>query len=275
MKKEDIEKNNRSLVGKRFTHLVVSEYIGYRLEKSGAKKPYYACTCDCGKTLEVSRGRLITENTRSCGCLNLKRDPKKYKNVRDYTGQVFGRLIAIERVVGKYKSYNGLYQVRYRCVCQCGKEITVPTGKLQSGNTKSCGCLNLEKIMARNHDADLIAKRQLRASDSKILLHWKTNQQINCRGSWEVNVVNYFNVNSIDFDWQIPFKLPDGRTFIIDLLDKKRNVYVEIKGWWRDDAKEKFDIFCAEHPNLTVEVWGKEELLSKGISIRNTVKITK
>ena len=275
MKKEEIEKNNRDLVGKRFTNLVVSEYIGYKIEKSGAKKAYYACACDCGETLEVGRGRLLTGNTKSCGCLNLKRDPKKYKNVRDYTGQVFGRLTAVERIVGKYKTYNGLYQVRYRCVCQCGKEIIVQTGSLQSGNTQSCGCLNLEKIIARNHDADLIAKRQLKASDCKTMLHWKTNKQISCRGSWEVGVVNYLNINSIDFDWQIPFKLADGRTYVIDLYDKERDVYVEIKGWWRDDAKEKFDMFCAEYPDLTVKVWGRGELLSKNIPIRNTVKIPK
>ncbi len=271
VKKEDIEKANKDLIGKTFTYLLVTEFIGYKLEKSGAKRACYRCKCKCGKDIEISRLHLITNNTKSCGCLNLERDPEKCKNVRDYTGHKFGRLTAVERIVGKYTSYNGSKQVRYRCVCECGKEIFVPTGRLQSGNTKSCGCLNLEKIMASNHDAEIIAKRQLKASDSKVTYHWKTKQSISCRGSWEFNVVNYFNANSLDFDWQIPFKLSDGRTYIIDLLDKERNVYVEIKGWWRDDAKEKFDMFCREYTHLNTEVWSKEELLSKGILIRNKV----
>jgi hypothetical protein len=270
MKLEDIDKANKDLVGKTFTNLLITEFIGYKLEKSGAKRAYYACTCQCGEYLEISRLRLITGNTKSCGCLNLKRDPKKYKNIPDYTGKKFGRLTAIERIVGKYKSSNGLSQVRYRCMCECGKEIIVPTGSIQSGNTKSCGCLNLDLIMARNHDAEIIAKRQLKASDHIVQSHWRSNEQIHCRGSWEANVVNYLNTNNIDFEWQIPFKLSDGRTYIIDLLDKTRNVFIEIKGWWRDDAKQKFDMFCIEYPNLKVEVWGKTELLDRGIPIRNT-----
>lgn len=37
-----------------------------------------------------------------------------------------------------------------RCRCKCGKELTVRTGSLLSGNTKSCSCLQKEKVRTKN-----------------------------------------------------------------------------------------------------------------------------
>ncbi|MEE1303121.1 MAG: hypothetical protein UHD64_10100 [Bacteroidales bacterium] len=55
------------------------------------------------------------------------------------TGQKFGRLTAI-KPCGKTNAGN----VLWLCKCDCGKETTVPTQHLRSGNTKSCGCFNSE-----------------------------------------------------------------------------------------------------------------------------------
>jgi hypothetical protein len=33
-------------------------------------------------------------------------------------------------------------------------------------------------------------------------------------------------------------------------LELFKRVYVEVKGWWRDDAREKFDAFVTLHPTL-------------------------
>lgn len=65
-------------------------------------------------------------------------------NFKDISGQKFGRLTAIE-CVGKNK-YN--YAV-WRCRCECGNETNVPGNSLRSGNTKSCGCLNMENSTNR------------------------------------------------------------------------------------------------------------------------------
>lgn len=59
---------------------------------------------------------------------------------RDVAGQKFGRLTAIERV-GQTK----LRMAVWRCRCSCGKETDVRIGNLQSGTTKSCGCLWRER----------------------------------------------------------------------------------------------------------------------------------
>lgn len=55
---------------------------------------------------------------------------------KDITGQVFGKLTAIE-CAGK-KPGKRYYQ--WRCMCECGNETVVDISALTSGNTKSCGC---------------------------------------------------------------------------------------------------------------------------------------
>ncbi len=63
----------------------------------------------------------------------------------DLTGQKFGRLFVIERMAN-----NKHRQSMWLCRCDCGKEKTIWSGDLKSGNTKSCGCLKREKITIAN-----------------------------------------------------------------------------------------------------------------------------
>jgi len=58
----------------------------------------------------------------------------------DLTGQVFGRLTAIERV-GYRSTPNGTRNSYWRCKCECGKEKSVRISHLKSGSIRSCGCL--------------------------------------------------------------------------------------------------------------------------------------
>lgn len=58
----------------------------------------------------------------------------------DRTGHVYGRLTVIKESC--IRSKQG--RVCWDCLCECGNSCTVEGDKLQSGNTKSCGCLALE-----------------------------------------------------------------------------------------------------------------------------------
>lgn len=53
--------------------------------------------------------------------------------VKDITGQRFGRLTAIERLPGKTP-------IKWRCRCDCGKEISARGVSLRFGTTAPCGC---------------------------------------------------------------------------------------------------------------------------------------
>ena len=63
---------------------------------------------------------------------------------KDISGQRFGRLTAVQRV-GKDKTNHAIW----KCLCDCGNYKNVSSNSLKSGNTKSCGCLNLEKATRR------------------------------------------------------------------------------------------------------------------------------
>lgn len=71
---------------------------------------------------------------------------KRGRNPLDLTGQIFGRLTAVERVCsGKTP--------KWRCLCSCGNTTVVQLGALRSGATKSCCCLRDEATgdRARKH----------------------------------------------------------------------------------------------------------------------------
>lgn len=58
----------------------------------------------------------------------------------DLTHQKFGRLYVLEKA--NITSFNG--NMRWKCVCDCGKHIIVDGYSLRHGITKSCGCLRRE-----------------------------------------------------------------------------------------------------------------------------------
>lgn len=63
----------------------------------------------------------------------------------DLTNKKFSRLYVIELY-----SNNKNEHKKWRCICDCGNEIVVDGCNLVTGNTKSCGCLNIENLCLRN-----------------------------------------------------------------------------------------------------------------------------
>ena len=63
----------------------------------------------------------------------------------DLRGKKVGRLTVVSPE-GKTKWGN----IKWRCVCECGNETVVAGGCLHS-KTKSCGCLNKERVKSLNY----------------------------------------------------------------------------------------------------------------------------
>jgi len=61
------------------------------------------------------------------------------------TGQRFGRLVALER-----EGY-GEGHVRWRCRCDCGRQIIAVGKNLRRGVSKSCGCLRFDGHLRQRH----------------------------------------------------------------------------------------------------------------------------
>ena len=59
-------------------------------------------------------------------------------------GNKYGRLTVVEPV-GIERTH-----MTWQCVCDCGKTTTVRGAQLRNGNTKSCGCFNLDRIRQRS-----------------------------------------------------------------------------------------------------------------------------
>ena len=70
--------------------------------------------------------------------------PSKKNVPQDLTGTVFGRLTVIG--IGERNKWG---QERWRCLCNCGKEVSVVRYSLVHDLTQSCGCIGLEIFIAR------------------------------------------------------------------------------------------------------------------------------
>jgi hypothetical protein len=60
--------------------------------------------------------------------------------------------------------------------------------------------------------------------------------------------------------------MPDGRFYYVDAYLPVKNLYVEIKGFFMNDAEEKWEWFHKEYPNS--ELWDKSKLVQLGIITR-------
>lgn len=74
--------------------------------------------------------------------------------IKDLAGKSFGKLIVIEQA-GKNK-YNNIL---WRCQCDCGNVVVVPSANLIRGNTKSCGCLRINDLKGKRYGKLLVAER--------------------------------------------------------------------------------------------------------------------
>ena len=71
--------------------------------------------------------------------------PSLKSPVIDLSGAVFNRLTVI-RLSGRTAAQKAIWL----CECVCGKQVNVIAAHIKNGNTKSCGCLKIEILAARN-----------------------------------------------------------------------------------------------------------------------------
>ena len=116
------------LTGKTFGRLHVIE----KAPSTGGQAEWI-CQCDCGKVKKVRTQHLRSGAIQSCGCYMIERISES--TTVDLTGQRFGRL----RVMRYDGSQSG--RAKWHCLCDCGKEVSVFSSYLRTGDTQSCGCL--------------------------------------------------------------------------------------------------------------------------------------
>lgn len=118
---------------------------------------------------------------------------------------------------------------------------------------------------------DFALKIARKTNAPSIKHHWSTDEELVCQGGYEPKVVDYLNANHINYQWQqTTFTLSDGKTYRPDFYLVDSDTWVEIKGYFRDDAKKKWDEFQQTHSNS--ELWDKKKLLELGIDLRPVKK---
>ena len=124
----------KDLTGQHFNDFTVLEITDKRTANRGV---IFKCQCVCGKIVEVSGKALQNGDRKNCGCI------KRKNKIKDLTNQKFGKLLALECISF---TENTQGHAMWRCKCDCGNETIVSSTHLQTGHTKSCGCLSKQKI---------------------------------------------------------------------------------------------------------------------------------
>lgn len=107
----------KNIKGQKFNHLTAIEHRG---------RGYWLFRCDCGNEVVRYQGDVVRGSRKSCGC--------GQHSVHNLCGKRFGRLVVLE--------YAG--EKKWKCQCDCGETTIVSGTALNSGSTKSCGCLRIE-----------------------------------------------------------------------------------------------------------------------------------
>src|SRR5262245_15394997 len=112
-----------------------------KAEPDRRSKARWNCRCDCGNTRQLYAFNLQNRHTKSCGCLH--RNP-----ISIIPGMRFDHLTVINQTTPSPSRKS-----RWECQCDCGNLTKVHAYDLQSGRTKSCGCLrkeNASKLFAKD-----------------------------------------------------------------------------------------------------------------------------
>ena len=89
-------------------------------------------------------------------------------------------------------------------------------------------------------------------------------------------VNRYLDANKYDWDYEVDVfpvnyiynGVEKQGTYRPDFKIKSSNEYWEVKGYWRDDAKDKYDAFIEQHNGIKIKLIQKEDMISLGLSLR-------
>ena len=148
-----VKPGQRDFTGQRFGRLVCIEPTNERKFNGSI---VWKCVCDCGTECTAAGRQLTLGYKKSCGCWG-------HPPLKDFVGRKFHQLAVID-YAGKKAGMH-----RWRCRCDCGKETVVGQTLLQSGKTKSCGCLQEQIILENLKLCEGTSVAILEASKRKLL----------------------------------------------------------------------------------------------------------
>ena len=152
-------------------------------------------------------------------------------NKIDLVGRRFGQLTVIRQ--GDMKTFpSGSVARQWYCMCDCGKELQVLGNNLRRGNSKSCGC------------ADLQRKRQ----KAQLCHNWSGGRWINKDGYVMVYITDADKkyIRSSSRTYELEHVLVMSR-HMNRMLTKEETVH-HINGKRDDNRIENLELWSSSHP---------------------------
>lgn len=211
--KRNVMPGQKDLTGLRFGRLTALEPVPER-GKNGST--IWRCSCDCGGETRAVATQLLQGYKKSCGCLS---HPAR----KAYIGVRFGKLV-VTGYAGKRKGMH-----RWHCLCDCGNTTVVGQTLLQSGKTKSCGCLKGTKI----------AEKMKYVDGTSVTLLERAGNRLNRSNTSGYNGVHY-DRRSGKWIAKIGFKrvnyylgsYPDIRDAVAARGTAEKHIYGEFLKWY-------------------------------------------
>ncbi|MBC2191631.1 hypothetical protein HCB44_04940 [Listeria sp. FSL L7-0229] len=170
----------------KYNKLTIIEKTGERT-KSG--NLLYLCQCECGNTCTTTLAKLRSGHTKSCGCL-----------IKDVAAKKFEKFIGVKKnrltIIADTGNRTSDGQRMVLCQCECGEKREVVFAKFNNGDTKSCGCLALEKKMQK-HSSERSAKVVATLKENNILVE-NTNIAVIARDT--IMSTNKSGVTGVSYD---------------------------------------------------------------------------
>jgi hypothetical protein len=254
----------RSLINEKKTF----ELFGYnsnQLSKNSTKRVIRTCV-ECGKDKEITF-RAYRDRCHKCQATQQAKEAAKISSIKRIgTHHKPETIEKIKKSVGKginHRSYGTHPSDKTRkklSECKTGSKNHF-YGKHHTKETK-------EKISIKNSG-------KLSSHYGKPAFHGKHIDYLRKDGiivklssSWEEKVANYLDTNNFDWEYEkltLPidyeyFGNKKSGTLTIDFFIKNKNEIWEVKGWWRDDAREKYEAAIIQYPQYSFKLLDKVEL---------------
>lgn len=87
----------------------------------------------------------------------------------------------------------------------------------------------------------------------------------NFRSGWEANFAKWCDGSGIEWKYESQRFELGNTAYIPDFYLPEFDLYIEIKGYWRDDARLKFIQFKKQYPDINIEIFDQPRLLEYGV----------
>jgi len=152
--------------------------------------------------------------------------------------------------IHKEKTQKGHYKVEK-------EEMELRQIKREQTNLKKYGVKNVSQHL------EIIKKINKKNKPKQKLVKYKN---VLMRSSWEIKYAKYLDNNNIKWEYENKqFFLKSMNCYYIPDFNINNNEYVEIKGRWYENSKEKYETFKKEYPHIKIKLLMKKELKKLGV----------